>query len=100
MKGIVEADFQIIAQVRAAHRSALATATKGTLTLKLTVAPSKLAMGGTVVEVEATHDCQIKKPELATGRSMFFVAPDGRSLMRDDPAQTAMFGVEEVQHNG
>lgn len=75
------------------------TAEKGELTIKITVKPSKLAMGGQVVEVETQHECKMKKPELGVGRSLFFVDKDGR-LTRDDPAQTDMFNTEEVTENG
>lgn len=76
----------------------LETGHKGKLTLTLSVAPSKYAMGGTVIEVEATHECTVKKPELSIGRSLFFVMKDG-SLTREDPAQSAMFE-QEVRENG
>lgn len=73
------------------------TQQKGSLTLKIHVKPAKLAMGGGVLEVETEHDCGINKPELPIGRSLFFVARDGR-LTRDDPQQSEMFESEGVQH--
>lgn len=72
------------------------TASKGKITITVQVAPSKLAMGGAVVEVETTHECTIKKPEMAIGRSLFFVTQDG-TLTRDDPAQAAMFEAERKE---
>src|SRR5438128_90938 len=77
-------------------KAVLETGGKGELTIKLFVKPSKMGMGGTVVEVETTHECKMKRPELAIGRSVFFVTADG-VLTRDDPAQTAMFTQEEVK---
>ncbi len=77
-------------------RAVLETGGKGELTIKLFVKPSKMGMGGTVVEVETTHECKMKRPELAIGRSVFFVTAEGQ-LTRDDPAQTAMFMQEEVK---
>ena|ERR1044071_8439856 len=74
------------------------TGGKGELTIKLFVRPAKMGMGGTVVEVEMSHECKVKKPELEIGRSVFFVTKDGK-LTRDDPAQTAMFAAEEEKKN-
>lgn len=71
-------------------KAVLDTGGKGELTIKLFVKPSKMGMGGTVVEVETDHECKLKKPELEIGRSFFFVTADG-DLTRQDPAQTAMF---------
>jgi hypothetical protein len=68
----------------------LETGKKGELTIKLSVKPSKFAIGGTVLEVETNHECKLKKPELAVGQSLFFVTKDG-ILTRNDPTQTAMF---------
>ncbi len=73
----------------------LETGGKGELTIKLFIRPAKMGMGGTVVEIETSHECKLKKPELEIGRSVFFVTKDGM-LTRDDPAQTAMFA-EEVK---
>jgi len=71
--------------------SVLNTAGKGELTIKFKIEPSRLAIGGAVVEVEASHECKLKKPEPKIGRSIFFVGPDGR-LTRDNPDQEALFG--------
>ncbi len=71
----------------------LETGGKGELTIKLFVKPSKMGMGGAVIEVETEHECKTKKPELAVGRSFFFVTKEG-DLTRDDPAQTAMFDLQ------
>lgn len=81
--------------------SVLETGKKGKLVLSIEVKPSKVALGGAVIEVETTHDCSIKKPELSIGKAFFFVAEDG-SLTRDDPAQMAMYEEvkEGVEHNG
>lgn len=76
-------------------QAVLETGGKGELVIKLFIKPSKMGMGGTVVEVETTHECKAKSPELSIGRSVFFVTADG-VLTRDDPAQTAMF-VSEIQ---
>lgn len=70
----------------------------GRLILELNIKPSKFALGGTVVEVETSHECRIKKPELKIGRSLFFVAKDGE-LTRDDPNQEDMFINEEKQNS-
>lgn len=71
----------------------LDTGGKGELTLKLFVRPSKMGMGGAVVEVEMDHDVKLKVPELEIGKSFFFVDKDG-ALTREDPAQSAMFAQE------
>src|ERR1700693_446368 len=65
-------------------KAVLDTGGKGELTIKLFVRPSKMGMGGAVVEVETEHECKLKKPELAVGRSLFFVTKDG-DLTREDP---------------
>ncbi len=74
-------------------QAVLETGGKGELTIVLKLEPSKLGMGGAVLEVQATHDCKMKKPELKVGTAFFFVTRDGQ-LTRDDPAQSAMFGLE------
>lgn len=74
------------------------TQQKGSITIKVHIKPSKLAMGGGVIEVQTEHDCSINKPELPIGQSLFFVAKDGQ-LTRDDPTQTDMFDME-VQKRG
>ncbi len=73
----------------------LETGGKGELTIKLFVEPSKMGMGGCVLEVEAKHECKLKKPELSIGRSVFFITKEGR-LTREDPNQVAMFTKEEA----
>jgi hypothetical protein len=79
-------------------KAVLDTGGKGKLTIELTIAPSKLAMGGAVVEVEMNHETKLKKPELQIGKSIFFVTPTGE-LTREDPAQTAMFQQEASKKN-
>jgi hypothetical protein len=74
-------------------KSVLETGGKGELVIKLFLKPAKMGMGGAVIEVETEHDCKVKKPELAVGRSVFFVTKDG-DLTRDDPDQTALFDAE------
>jgi hypothetical protein len=76
----------------------LETGGKGELNLKLMLKPSKLGMGGAVLEVETSHELKTKKPELEIGKAFFFVTKDG-TLTRDDPAQTAMFATEETRQN-
>ena len=71
-------------------RAVLDTGGKGELTIVLKAEPSKLGMGGAVLEIQAEHTCKMKKPELAVGKSFFFVTRDGM-LTRDDPLQTDMF---------
>lgn len=75
-------------------QAVLETGGKGELTLKLMLKPSKCGMGGAVLEVEASHELKLKKPELEIGKAFFFVTREGQ-LTRDDPAQAAMFGVEQ-----
>jgi hypothetical protein len=65
------------------------TGGKGEFTLKVLVKPSKMGMGGTVIEVETEHECKTKKPELSVGRSLFFITSDGK-LSKDDPNQIEM----------
>ncbi len=72
----------------------LATGQKGQLNLKLFVKPSKMGMGGSVIEVQASHEISLKVPELEIGNATFFVSKQG-TLMRNDPNQESMF--EEVQ---
>ncbi len=74
-------------------KAVLDTGGKGELTIKLFVKPSKMGMGGAVIEVETEHEAKMKKPELAIGRSFFFVGKDG-TLTRDDPDQEGMFELE------
>ncbi len=69
------------------------TAGKGTLTIKMSIEPSKLAMGGVVQMVSASVEAAIKKPELGVGESVFFLTEDG--LSRNDPRQEAMFKYDE-----
>lgn len=77
----------------------LETGTKGKFSLSIEIKPSKFALGGAVLEVETQHECKVKKPELNVGRSLFFVAKDGR-LTRDDPAQESMFNMQGENVNG
>lgn len=69
------------------------TAGKGTLTLKMTIEPSKLAMGGGVQMVSTSVEVAIKKPELGIGESLFYITEDG--LSRNDPRQDEMFKYDE-----
>ncbi len=68
------------------------TSGKGELILKVMVAPSKFAMGGGVLQMELDHEVKIKEPELAIGRSTFFVAEGdgGVALTREHPDQIVM----------
>lgn len=77
-------------------QAVLETGGKGELTIVLKLEPSKLGMGGAVLEVQATHDCKMKKPELKVGTAFFFVTKDGQ-LTRDDPAQVAMFELQQQE---
>lgn len=86
--GAVAADLN--AKLQEVLRAVLETAGKGELTVKFTITPSKLGMGGAVIEVETEHDIKIKRPELKVGKAVFFVTNEG-DLTREDPAQTAMF---------
>ena len=70
-------------------KAVLDTRGKGELTIKLFVSPSKVAIGGAVIEVETEHECKAKKPELKVGKAIFFVTADGR-LTRDHPDQIAL----------
>ena len=74
-------------------QAVLGTGGKGELIIKLRAAPSKLGMGGAVLEIETEHECKMKKPELAVGKSLFFVTKDG-ILTSDDPAQEDMFNAD------
>lgn len=77
-------------------KAVLDTGGKGELTIKLTVKPSKMGMGGAVIEVETAHECKVKKPEFDVGRSFFFVTRQGE-LTRDDPAQVDMFEQQSIE---
>ena len=70
--------------------SVLDTGQKGELTVKVGIKPSRMGMGGAVLEVELSHDVKTKKPEHDIGTSVFFVTAGG-DLSREDPDQTAMF---------
>ena len=69
---------------------------KGELTVTFLLAPAKMGMGGVVLEVEAEHKAKIKRPELKIGKSVFFVTKQG-TLTREDPAQTAMFELQQEE---
>lgn len=74
----------------------IATGGKGEINLKIKIKPSEFGEGGTVVQVQASHEIKAKSPELVTGPSTFFVSRDG-TLTRSDPAQQAMFETEPIQ---
>ena len=74
----------------------LDTAGKGELIITLKAEPSKLGMGGCVLEIQTEHVCKMKKPELPVGKAFFFVTKDGM-LTRDDPAQVAMFELQQKE---
>jgi len=74
-------------------RAVLDTGGNGKLTIELSIKPSKMGMGGAVIEVETEHNCKMKKPELEIGKAFFFVTKDG-DLTRDDPDQEKMFELE------
>ena len=78
-------------------RAVLDTGGKGEVTIKLSIKPSKLGMGGVVLEVDMDADTKIKKPELAIGTSVFFVDKDG-SLTREDPDQMGLLDAQEEIH--
>jgi len=84
-------------------RAVLDTGGKGEVTIKLLIRPSKVGMGGVVLEVDMDADTKVKKPELAIGSSVFFVDKEG-SLTREDPDQAGLFAaaeeVREEQANG
>ena len=80
-------------------KAVIETGGKGELVIKLLVKPSKMGMGGTVIEVETDHECKTKKPELAIGRSTFYVTKEG-DLTRNDPAQENMFETAKETANG
>lgn len=71
----------------------LATGKKGQIGLTLLVKPSKMGLGGAVLEVQTSHDIKTKVPELEIGTSTFFVSHQG-TLMRNDPSQEQMFEEE------
>jgi hypothetical protein len=80
-------------------KAVLDTGGKGDLTIKLSIRPAKMGMGGAVIEVETEHECKLKKPELQVGRSTFFVTKEG-DLTREDPDQVAMFEGKELTADG
>lgn len=64
----------------------LNTARKGELTIKFKIKPSKMGMGGSVIEVETTHEAKTTRPELNIGQSVFFVDQAGTpSCARRNP---------------
>lgn len=70
------------------------TGGNGKFTINLLIKPSKMGMGGAVIEVEMEHNTKVVKPELAVGRSFFFVNDKG-DLTREDPETEDMFATEE-----
>jgi len=92
--GLVAADLN--AKFNEVLGAVLDNAGKGELTIKLSFAPSRLAMGGAVIEIEALHSTTLKKPENKIGKSAFFVGANGQ-LSRDNPDQVAMFGESNPQ---
>ncbi len=84
-------------------RAVLETGCKGEVNIKLSIKPSRMGIGGVVLEVDMDADTKIKKPELAIGSSVFFVDKEG-SLTREDPDQEGLFAaaeeVREEQTNG
>lgn len=80
-------------------KAVVETGKPGELTVKLKVKPSRMGMGGSVIEVELDHDAKNKVPEVDIGRSVFFVDKSGK-LTREDPAQAAMFVQEGAKANG
>lgn len=80
-------------------KSVLDTGGKGTLTIELNLEPSKMGVGGMVLEVSSEHKCKLKKPELPIGKATFFVTKDG-TLTRHDPNQTSMFDAVPVPDAG
>lgn len=75
------------------------TAGKGTITVKVDIKPAKLGMGGSVLQVVCDMDCTIKKPELKTGDTTFFLTDDG-ALTSDNPAQAELFEERMEKRNG
>ena len=84
-------------------KAVLDTGCEGEVTIKLSMKPSKMGIGGVVLEVDMEADTKIKKPELAIGSSVFFVDKEG-SLTREDPDQVGMFDaaeeIKQEQANG
>ena len=79
----------------------IAVGQKGKISIDLEIRPSRMAMGGVVLEVEIDPSVTTKKPELPFGKSLFFITEDG-GLSRQNPAQERMFAAapQEAKKNG
>jgi hypothetical protein len=77
-----------------ALKSVLETQGSAELAIKLKISPSKLAMGGGVIEVKLDYEAKVKLPEIPVGDSLFYV--DDGDLVRDPPNQTKMFEADET----
>ena len=81
-------------------QAVLETGKTGKMSIDLSISPSRVAIGGAVVEVEMEHNIKLRTPQLSIGKSAFFVSHEGE-LTRDNPAQAAMFEKEtKEQANG
>ena len=63
---------------------------KGVMTLKVIVTPEKFNSNGEVIMVGLDWQCEIKKPSVQPGSSIFFVTDD-QELSRDYPGQERLF---------
>lgn len=75
----------------------LETGGKGDLTLKLKIAPNRMARGGAVLAVSCEHECKMKIPELELNPSIFYITQDG-NFTQTDPEQ-GEFDLQEKEDN-
>ena len=68
---------------------------KGSITIKIDIAPAKFDEAMLVTEVDIAPDVKLNKPDRPLDSSMFFVTRDG-NLSRIDPTQHQMFEEEEI----
>lgn len=68
------------------REAVLSHKSKGSITIKCVVTPSKRNERGEVIMVELDFLCDVKKPALQPGNSSFFVDDDG-NLCRNPPGQ-------------
>lgn len=71
---------------------------KGSITLKIDIAPAKFDDSMMVTEVSIDPEVKLNKPDRPLDSAMFFVTSEGK-LSRLDPAQHQMFDETEINRH-